>query len=258
MNKKQKQIWALSILILVLVLVNYSIIDKGLISLFDEDYEYGKVDRIVDGDTIIVGGESVRLLGMNTPERGEEYYAEAKGNLNFLVNTSVKLVFGKDKYDRYNRKLAYVFYDNVNLNLKQVKDGYANPYFPAGKDKYYSSFYSAWEDCTQNLCILSENSCFDCIQLIKLDKFEQELVFENTCAYSCDLTSWAVKDEGRKKYIFPDFTLNSNSEVKIVVREGTNTNKVLYWDREDYVWTSSGDALFLRDIENKLVLWEKY
>ncbi|GAG14785.1 unnamed protein product, partial [marine sediment metagenome] len=32
------------------------------------------VTRIIDGDTVIIEGESVRLLGMDTDERGEPCY----------------------------------------------------------------------------------------------------------------------------------------------------------------------------------------
>jgi len=33
---------------------------------------------------------------------------------------------------------------------------------------------------------------------------------------------------------------------------------ILFWKGKDYVWTSTGDTLFLRDDEGKLVLWEMY
>ena len=42
--------------------------------------------RIIDGDTIVVNNVSIRLLGMNTPERGEKYYQEAKNYLALLIS----------------------------------------------------------------------------------------------------------------------------------------------------------------------------
>ena len=47
------------------------------------------------------------FLVYNSPERGEPYYAEAKEFLNErILNKTVRLEFGKDKYDRYNRKTS--------------------------------------------------------------------------------------------------------------------------------------------------------
>ncbi len=207
-------------------------------------------------------GEHVRLLGINTPERGERYYDKAKNFLeNEILNKSVKLEYGKEKKDLYNRTLAYVFLDSENVNLKLVEEGFANFYFPSGKDVYYDNFYESWEKCIEsnkNLCGKSTNFCGSCIGLTNLDYETQELVLQNRCDVSCDLTSWEIKDEGRKKFIFPNFSLNPNSEVSVIVGNETNTNEKLFWDRKDYVWTKAGDTLFLRDKEGKLVLWYSY
>ncbi|MDP2672340.1 MAG: lamin tail domain-containing protein, partial [Nanoarchaeota archaeon] len=62
----------------------------------------------------------------------------------------------------------------------------------------------------------------------------------------------------RKNFIFPNFNLNSEKEVVVKVGEGTSNEEVLFWKGEDYVWTETGDTLFLRDSEGKLVLWESY
>jgi len=44
------------------------------------------VPRIIDGDTIeLQNGERVRLLGINTPEKGQPYYEEATNRLQELI-----------------------------------------------------------------------------------------------------------------------------------------------------------------------------
>ena len=44
------------------------------------------VSRIIDGDTIeLQNGERVRLLGINTPEKGQPYYEEATNRLKELI-----------------------------------------------------------------------------------------------------------------------------------------------------------------------------
>ena len=248
-------------LIILLVVINYSSIDKAL-KKFLLDYEFGIAKRVIDGDTIVINETSVRLLGINSPEKGEPYYNEARNFLEELVlNKTVKFEFGKEKYDKYQRVLAYVFLDNTNVNLKLVENGLANIYFPSGKDIYYKDFKKAWEDCIEeniNLCESSKNKCADCIELKKFDYKKQEVIFYNKCGFDCELTDWKIKDEGRKTFMFPEFILKPNKDVYILIGEGDNTKDILFWEDEEYVWTSSGDTLFLRDDEGKLVLWESY
>ncbi|MCK5043725.1 hypothetical protein KAR52_01865, partial [Candidatus Pacearchaeota archaeon] len=76
-KKKQRQIILLISLIIVLFILNYSFIDEALKDFLSE-HESVIVGRIIDGDTLVVNKTSVRLLGINCPERGEIYYSEAK------------------------------------------------------------------------------------------------------------------------------------------------------------------------------------
>jgi len=93
--------------------------------------EFGIVTRVVDGDTIHVNisgkDEIVRMLGINTPEKKKPYYQEAK---NFLVdmveNKSVELLIDKEDVDRYERKLRYVFYEDMFVNVEIVQAGLKN------------------------------------------------------------------------------------------------------------------------------------
>ena len=94
--------------------------------------------------------------------------------------------------------------------------------------------------------------------LKNLDYKNDEIVLENICNFDCNLENWEIKDEGRKKFIFPKFSLNKKSDVKIIVGNQTNSEDVLYWRDESYVLTKTGDTLFLRDKEKKLVLWKSY
>ncbi len=83
---------------------------------------------------------------------------------------------------------------------------------------------------------------------------------KNICNINCELTNWEIKDEGRKKFIFPVFILNAKNSVEIIVSKENeeNTDVKLFWIRKDYVWTRTGDTFFLRDNKGKLVLWENY
>jgi len=238
MKSKKKQIILLVFLVCLLLVINYPSLDRVL-KTFLLDYETAKIDRIIDGDTIVSNKTSIRLLGINTPERGEKYYQEAKEFLEgLLLNKTVKLEFGKDKYDKYDRLLAYVFLDEENINLKLIEKGFANYYFYSGKDKYSNDLLDAWSFCIKkniNLCEKSEDKCSDCIEL------KPGNTLKNNCNFECNIYNWQIKGEGRKIFVFSEEILKGGKEILFEL-ELTNT----------------GDTLFLRDAEGGLVLWESW
>lgn len=252
---------ALFAFVILLIFLNYSYIDSFLEKSFDKS-EYGLVERVIDGDTVVINGTSVRLLGINSPEKGEKYSEEARKFLEEKVlNKTVRLEYGKDKFDLYGRKLSYLFLGSKNINKEIVLNGYSNFYFPSGRDKYFQLFYDSWEECLLNginLCESSLDECSLCIEIQEFNQKNDEVVFYNKCSFSCDLDGWSIKDEGRKKFLFEDFIFEPYSKVKLKTGEGENSQDILFWKGESYVWTKTGDTLFLRDNEGKLVLWNNY
>jgi micrococcal nuclease len=97
------------------------------------------VDRVVDGDTLVVtvgdATETVRLIGIDTPEsvardRPDECYGpEASDRLRALLpaGTTVRLTRDVEPRDVYDRLLAYVqrSSDGLFVNAAQVADGFA-------------------------------------------------------------------------------------------------------------------------------------
>jgi len=257
-NKKiQKSL--LIFLILLLMIIDYPFFNKIVEDVFFES-EFGIIERVIDGDTVVIENESIRLLGINSPEKNEVYYQEAKDYLELMVlNRTVKLIKTQEDRDRYNRKLRYLILGTTNINLELVKKGYANFYFPSGKDKYYKEFKTAWEKCIEedkNLCEISKQPCAKCINLKEFNLNSQLVVLKNSCSFYCDLKDWSIKDEGRKIFNFPSFILKNTVSIKVGDEE--NEEDVLFWTGESYVWTQTGDTLFLRDTEGKLVLWHTY
>lgn len=252
-------------MLVIIFSINYSWLDSKLQGfLIKENHDKTKVLRIIDGDTIETEQGKIRLLGINAPEttKKEKYSQEAKDFLEKeILNKTVTLEYGKYKTDRYKRTLAYIFLNKENINLKLVKEGLANYYFPSGKDIHYQEFKIAWENCikeNKNLCKKSDNICSNCIKLKEFDYNSQEIVFENICSFDCNLEKWDIKDEGRKHFSFPNVLIKEKSNLKIKVGEEQDSSNILYWRGETYVWTRTGDSLFLRDDLGKLVLWESY
>ena len=87
------------------------------------------VSRVVDGDTVDMSdGTTVRLIGIDTPERGECGYQDASITLAVIVDgQSVTLTPGaRDDVDRYGRLLRYLDLESgVDANLAMIESGQA-------------------------------------------------------------------------------------------------------------------------------------
>src|SRR3989338_634297 len=97
MKFKKRLLISIIFVLTVVVITNYSEINGMLTKSLIED-EIIFVNRVIDGDTIESNKTSIRLLGINTPEKGEEFYLEAKAFLEKeILNKSVTLEYGKTK-----------------------------------------------------------------------------------------------------------------------------------------------------------------
>lgn len=94
-------------------------------SMFSGDY---LVREVIDGDTIVLAnGETVRYIGVDTPEINEPLYLEAKArNASLVYGTLVRvIVCGMEERDRYGRVLAWVTAGGVSVNETLIKEGLA-------------------------------------------------------------------------------------------------------------------------------------
>ncbi|MGH3849146.1 MAG: thermonuclease family protein, partial [Pseudonocardiaceae bacterium] len=88
------------------------------------------VASITDGDTLrIQDGTRIRLIGIDTPERGDCYFTEATARMAALVppGTRVRLEYDVERTDRYGRELAYVYRlpDQLFVNEAMAAEGFA-------------------------------------------------------------------------------------------------------------------------------------
>lgn len=264
----KKKIFIFGGLVFLFFLLFYNQIDGFVIDFFSSEEFLAReeicfVERVIDGDTIVACNQTVRMLGINAPEKGERFSIEAKEYLSKRIeNKSVTLKFSEEKYDKYKRILAYVYLDDECINSRLIENGLANPYFPSKKDKNFKKFFDSWNVCLERkkgICTHSKNACSKCIVLEELDFIEERVVLRNICGFQCNISGWSIKDEGRKLFFFDEFYLNPGNIVKIIVSNKTNKKvNELIWKRNDNVWTDSGDTLFLRDSEGDLVLWRNY
>ena len=120
------------------------------------NYEWWKVVKVVDGDTIKVNingqPESVRLIGIDAPEIEEKTKEKGIESKNYLENLigeeKVRLEADKTQDDRdiYNRLLRYVFLKNGKMiNKEMIKAKMAKEYTFKTKYKYQEEFKSLEE-----------------------------------------------------------------------------------------------------------------
>jgi micrococcal nuclease len=150
----------LIVLIVVLVRSNKNngdkIVDSAEILTPTEIPNLISVVRVVDGDTIVVKindtEESVRLIGINTPEKNECFGREATEKMkDILKNEKVKLEvdMSQGDKDRYGRILRYIYLDDGTLvNKKMIEDGFGKEYTFKTAYKFKTEFKEA-----QNLAI---------------------------------------------------------------------------------------------------------
>jgi Staphylococcal nuclease homologue len=201
------------------------------------DFQTYNISKIIDGDTVrLQGGQTLRLLGINTPEKNELYYQEAK---DFLIqrtqNRTVQIeTFGVGKY---GRTLAYVFLDGQNVNAEILLQGLATLYY-YDKDCYYQNLKDAEEFARLNergLWGKSEN--FGCLEILKFETDEPEsLVFRNSCGRVLNIS---YKDDATHIY-------------HATIRSGSQYSKSF-----SHIWNTDGDSLYVYDADG-LVLFYRY
>jgi endonuclease YncB( thermonuclease family) len=88
----------------------------------------GQVTKIVDGDTLWIGQEKVRLSLVNTPEHGEPGFQEAKDFALTVcpVGSNAELVVDLlQPKDKYGRSLGLVYCNDMLLNELLLTNGHA-------------------------------------------------------------------------------------------------------------------------------------
>lgn len=116
-----------------------------------------KLVSVVDGDTIrvVLPGDdeavTIRYYGIDTPERGEPCYREARQRNRELVSGAVLLLSDARDKDRYNRLLRYIFReDGMSIDALLVLGGYARAW---REDGAYRGELLKMEEAARNLGI---------------------------------------------------------------------------------------------------------
>jgi endonuclease YncB( thermonuclease family) len=236
----------LALLITILVANNFL-----FFSLFNkQEKETVKVTRVIDGDTLeIEGGIKVRLLNINSPEKGERGYDEAKNFLSQLENKTIEI--DQIATDKYGRTLARLYVPEY-INLEIVKQGHATKFLV--EEKETGEFARAEELAIRTeKGIWKKSKYFSCVDST-LDPQKEIVLLKNNCRV-INIENWKVVDESRKEYIFPE---RSFSELNLHTFKGSDNETDLFWQRSDNVWNNDRDTLYLFDEKNDIIHFESY
>lgn len=95
-------------------------------------FEYGAIDRVIDGDTVVFSGRRVRILHIDAPELGQGLTGkdlidagEAARDMMQLYCVRREARLRIEGTDTYGRLLARVYITGEDLGLKLVRAGYA-------------------------------------------------------------------------------------------------------------------------------------
>jgi micrococcal nuclease len=149
-----KKIIIVLVMFLVGVLVGGQIIDNPKNNdLPETQSQLAQVSFVIDGDTIVLeNNQRVRLLGLDTPEKNECFYSEARDYLISLVDgETVRLEKDLTDMDKYDRLLRYVILpsddkDDILVNELLVRNGYALTLSISPDIRYRDLFSSAQEE----------------------------------------------------------------------------------------------------------------
>ncbi len=221
----------------------------------DSEGSTGHVSRVVDGDTIeLADGRKVRYLGVNTPEQGQPFYAEAAAyNEGLVLDQDVRLEFDVDTVDKYGRILAHVFVQDLHVNLELVRQGYANVYTVPPNVRYADELLAAEREARQAQRGLWAASGVP-LRLTNLDPVAEWVELSHQGGEPIDLTGYTLKDEANHIYVFDGFSLQPGESVRLYTVSGRDTAAKLYWGIDDKgVWNNDGDTAYLRAPDGALV-----
>jgi len=226
----------LSFLITVLIASNVF-----LISSIEDSKQLFTISRVIDGDTLeLQDGTTLRLKNINTPEKNEYGYEQAKDFLKTFENKTA--IVEKGKLDKYGRTLAKIYAPEY-LNLEIVKQGFAAKFM---LDSDANEFIKAEKYAIDNeKGIWKHSEYYNCFEL----KIKEKIIsIKNNCQ-SLNLNNWTLREEGRKKYSFPEV---SSEQIKLHLSNGTSNQTDLFWQSSP----SAENTFYLLDSQQRIVNYE--
>ena len=87
-----------------------------------------QITRVIDGDTLLIDQTTIRLSLVNSPERDEIGYQEAKNFASTVCPVGANAEFVEDTWqpvDKYGRSVGLVYCNDMMLNELLLTNGHA-------------------------------------------------------------------------------------------------------------------------------------
>jgi micrococcal nuclease len=261
-----KKIAALILVIALVVLAN-----QFTGQLTSESHTKAVVERVIDGDTVVLeGGERVRLLGIDTPEKGQFLYQEASDWLRARTEGRVVVLeAGDEDRDKYGRMLRFLYSDGTLLNLELVRLGYASVYMSDPGERHHNQLLEAeasarmhgigvWQHSSSDFCIGIHSFNYNAAGNDNENLNSEYVTFRNKCTEPVSVAGWVLKDSAGNTFTFPGVTVQNKSTITVRTGSGADSEADLFWGSDIAVWNNNGDTLLLWDSAGNLLLNHTY
>lgn len=237
------------------------------------DLVSGVVSWIVDGDTIEVevGSEvlTVRVAGMNAPDRDECYYDDAT---DYLIDEIKGETVGLEtlETDQFDRTLAHVWVNDTLVGLTMVANGLGLGSTPDPGDSHGDQILEAESEAyAGGRGLWAHDACgaSSSVPDITLDTGDfdptgpdsehldsETVTIMNNSNQSVNMTGWVLRDESsRHRFHFEDNTdIDAGGSLAVRSSDGN-------WDPGGGpIWNNDGDMALLLDEFGRVIARTRY
>lgn len=224
-----------------------------------------RVIRVLDGDTVhLESGERVRYLGINTPEHGEPFAAEARArNAALVLGRTVTLETDAELRDQYGRLLAFVSVGGTSVSAILIREGLAHVLVIPPNGKHTEALLALQQEAqAARRGIWGPAGIRGPFKIVSVranppgddreDPNREYVRIACVAAEPASLAGYTLQDRFGHRYRFPSLTLHPGYTALVFSGEGTDLlegagQARLYWRAGGPVWNNDGDEATLRD-----------
>ena len=232
-----------------------------------QDYDITVVE-ILDGDTFDLGNEErVRIIGINTPEKGRPFSDEATEALSeMIMGKEVTLVNDSknDDADSSGRLLRHVYVDGISVNYEMIRTGMAFWYpYSSGTDMDESYQEAQESAANDHVGLWTESQYNITIDYIEYDPEGNEvdgeyLIITNHDNYNINMEGWYLQDEAARTAYEFNYTLDVDTSIRVYTGSGEDNETALFWGWYQGIWNNGGDMAILQDEDGLMVDYYRY
>ena len=207
------------------------------------------ISRVIDGDTVdLEDGRRIRLLNINTPEKGLPFADAAANFLKDFQDESLEME--NAGVEKYGRTLGKLYEQGDYINLEIVRLGYAHAYLVDPSE--LNDFKAAEKEAIEKGRGIWQKSEYSSCLNVNLNKQAEYVGIEDNC--NINFAGWTLKDESAKSYKLDKVKTH---KFTIYSAKGKDGETEFYWGRGK-AWNDDKDTVFIRDSKGFLAYYYAY